>query len=86
MWGAVVGDIAGSRFEGSRGPKDFELLHRRCTHTDATLAEATEGSSANGLEVPSPSLTEASGRRANVTAIRVWEKHLPRARNSMGGA
>ena len=32
MWGAVIGDIAGSRFEGSRGcPKTFELFHRRCT-------------------------------------------------------
>ena len=29
MWGAVIGDIAGSRFEGSRGgPKDSELFHR----------------------------------------------------------
>lgn len=41
MWGAVVGDIAGSRFEGSRGgPKDFELFHRRCTYTDDTVCTA----------------------------------------------
>ena len=33
-----MGDIAGSRFEGSRGgPKDFELLHRLCTYTDDTV-------------------------------------------------
>ena len=38
MWGAVIGDIVGSRFEGSRGgPKDFDLFHRRCTYTDDTV-------------------------------------------------
>ena len=41
MWGAVVGDIAGSRFEGSRGgPKDFEMFHRLCTYTDDTVCAA----------------------------------------------
>ena len=41
MWGAVIGDIAGSRFEGSRGgPKDFELFHRLCTYTDDTVCMA----------------------------------------------
>ena len=41
MWGAVIGDIAGSRFEGSRGgSKDFELFHRRCTYTDDTVCTA----------------------------------------------
>ena len=41
MWGAVIGDIAGSRFEGSRGgPKDFEMFHRLCTYTDDTVCTA----------------------------------------------
>ena len=41
MWGAVIGDIVGPRFEGSRGgPKDFELFHRRCTYTDDTVCTA----------------------------------------------
>ena len=41
MWGAIIGDIAGSRFEGSRGgPKDFELFHRHCTYTDDTVCTA----------------------------------------------
>ena len=41
MWGAVVGDIAGSRFEGSRGgPKDFDLFHRLCTYTDDSVCTA----------------------------------------------
>ena len=41
MWGAVVGDIVGSRFEGSRsGPKSFEFFHRLCTYTDDTVCTA----------------------------------------------
>ena len=44
MWGAIVGDIGGSRFEGSRGgPKDFELFHRLCTYTDDTVCTAAIG-------------------------------------------
>ena len=41
MWGAVIGDIAGSRFEGSRGgAKDFDLFHRHCMYTDDTVCTA----------------------------------------------
>ena len=41
MWGATIGDIAGSRFEGSRGgPKDFDLFHRDCRYTDDTVCTA----------------------------------------------
>ena len=41
MWGAIIGDIAGSRFEGSGGgPKDFELFHRDCMYTDDTVCTA----------------------------------------------
>ena len=41
MWGAVIGDIAGSRFEGSRGgAKDSELFHRDCMYTDDTVCTA----------------------------------------------
>ena len=41
MWGAVIGDIAGSRFEGSRGgPKDFALFHPHCMYTDDTICTA----------------------------------------------
>ena len=41
MWGAVIGDIAGSRFEGSRGgPKSFELFHQDCRYTDDTVCTA----------------------------------------------
>ena len=41
MWGAVIGDVAGSRFEGSRGgTKDFKLFHHRCRYTDDTVCTA----------------------------------------------
>ena len=41
MWGAVIGDVAGSRFEGSRGgTRDFELFHHRCRYTDDTVCTA----------------------------------------------
>ena len=41
MWGAVIGDIAGSRFEGRRGGrKDFELFHPHCMYTDDTVCTA----------------------------------------------
>ena len=39
--GNGIGDIAGSRFEGSRrGRKDVELFHHLCTYTDDTVCTA----------------------------------------------
>ena len=41
MWGAVIGDVVGSRSEGSNGgTKDFELFHHRCRYTDDTVCTA----------------------------------------------
>lgn len=43
MWGAVLGDIVGSRFEFQRPPqksKDFVLLHEACDYTDDTVCTA----------------------------------------------
>lgn len=38
MFGAIIGDIAGSRFEGSNHKsKDFELLAENCSFTDDTV-------------------------------------------------
>ena len=57
MWGAVVGDIAGSRFEGSRGgPKDFELFHRLCTYTDDTVCTAAIADIVLNERNPAPTL------------------------------
>ena len=67
MWGAVVGDIAGSRFEGSRGdPKDFELLHRLCTYTDDTVLTAAVGD------------VVLNDRKPNVTLQRWCRRHPDR--------
>ena len=43
MWGAVIGDIVGSRHEFRSPPtrtKDFEFLHRRCHVTDDSVCTA----------------------------------------------
>lgn len=43
MWGAVLGDIVGSRHEFNRSPpkiKDFEFLHEDCKYTDDTVCTA----------------------------------------------
>ena len=38
MIGAIIGDIAGSRFEWNNiKSKDFDLFHRRCSFTDDTV-------------------------------------------------
>ena len=38
MYGAIIGDIAGSRFEFHNiKTKDFELFHPGCSHTDDTV-------------------------------------------------
>ena len=39
MFGAILGDIAGSRFEFDRGnlSKDFELVTDKCGFTDDTV-------------------------------------------------
>jgi len=39
MYGAIIGDIVGSRFEFDRGPwtKDFELFTKKCSYTDDSV-------------------------------------------------
>jgi ADP-ribosylglycohydrolase len=38
MWGAIAGDIIGSRYEGHRAPPPgFELFHPHCRFTDDTV-------------------------------------------------
>ncbi len=45
MIGAIIGDIAGSRFEFAENPrrKDFELLAANCAYTDDTLMTLAVG-------------------------------------------
>ena len=76
MWGAVVGDIAGSRFEGSRGiPTDFELFHRRCTYTDDTVCTAAIAYIIVNDREPAPTLQRWCRRhpdRGYGGAFRQW--------------
>ena len=39
MYGAILGDVVGSRFEFDRGPwtKDFEFITDRCSWTDDSV-------------------------------------------------
>ena len=60
MWGAIIGDIVGSRFEGTGiKAKEFELLTRHCRYTDDTVCTAAVAASL--LEGLPPDLT-----------LRVW--------------
>jgi hypothetical protein len=54
MWGAIAGDIIGSRFEGHRAPpEDFELFHPHCRFTDDTVCTAAaERRAANRATAP----------------------------------
>ena len=41
MWGAIIGNIVGSRFEGTGiKTKEFELLACGCRYTDDTVCTA----------------------------------------------
>ena len=89
MWGAVIGDIAGSRFEGSRGgPKDFELFHRRCTFTDDTVCTGAIAHIIVADRNPAFTLQRWCRRhpdRGYGGAFRLWiETPVPRPYGSFG--
>ena len=84
MWGALTGDIAGSRFEGSRGGrKDFELSHRLCTYTDDSVCTAAVGEIILNDRRPEVTLQCAAVTRAEATegrfagGSRVARRHPP---------
>lgn len=63
MWGAVPGDIVGSRFEWNRRKsKGFDLLHPACEYTDDTVCTAAVAVAVlNGREPARPCATGAAG-------------------------
>ena len=98
MWGAVIGDIAGSRFEGSRsGPKDFELYHAHCMYTDDSVCSRGHPPerpkarlNTSGL-VPAPPrarlrrVLSQMGRQCRsfaVRELREWRRHAGRSRGA----
>ena len=46
MWGAIIGDIVGSRFEGTGiKTKEFDLLTHDCRYTDDSVCTAAVAAS-----------------------------------------
>lgn len=78
MYGAIIGDIVGSRFEFDRGPwtKDFEFITARCSWTDDTvmtvaIAEALMNAGIEGS-------VEAI-RKECIRSMKRWGKKYPDA-------
>ncbi len=74
MLGAIIGDIAGSRFEWrNRKSKEFTLLHRHCHYTDDSVMSLAVcqalldcGENLKGLE------------RGVIATMQAWGKAYPR--------
>ena len=74
MLGAVIGDIAGSRFEWhNRKSKEFTLFHERCHFTDDTVMTLAICAALLECE-PDESLAELT-----VEAMQVWGRAYPKA-------
>ena len=90
MWGAVIGDIVGSRFEGTRiKTKEFELLTRDCRYTDDTVCTAAVAASL--LDGRPPDLTLRAwchrhpGRGYGGMFARWLEREAPQSYGSFAG-
>ena len=90
MWGAVIGDIVGSRFEGTRiKTKEFELLTRDCRYTDDTVCTAAVAASL--LDGLPPDLTLRAwchrhpGRGYGGMFARWLEREAPQSYGSFAG-
>lgn len=60
MFGAIVGDVIGSRFEGRNNKsKEFDLFHPTCRFTDDSVMTAAVAASFLGLNEPFDDLEEA---------------------------
>lgn len=78
MYGAVLGDIVGSRFEFDRGPwtKDFEFLTDECNWTDDTVMTIAV---AEGLTKAGRDASIETIKRECIKAMKKWGKRLPYA-------
>ncbi|MDO4499684.1 MAG: ADP-ribosylglycohydrolase family protein [Erysipelotrichaceae bacterium] len=77
MFGAIIGDVVGSRFEFRKGNirKDFELFHKDCRFTDDTvmtvaIADALYQSYTNSVD---------EMQEYMIDAMRAWGKKYPHA-------
>ena len=84
MWGAIIGDIVGSRFEGTGiKSKECELLTRDCRYTDDTVC--TVAVAASLLDGLPPDLTlRAWCHRHPGPGLRRDVREAPQAYGSFG--
>lgn len=75
MFGAIVGDVIGSRFEGRNNKsKEFDLFHPTCRFTDDSVMTAAVAASFLGLNEPFDDL-----EKALVLNMKDFGKLYPRA-------
>lgn len=78
MYGAIFGDIIGSRFEFDRGGKrkDFELFTDECNFTDDTVMTIAVG---EALMNAGKDASVEEIHRAVIHSMRAWGRKYPRA-------
>lgn len=78
MYGAVIGDIVGSRFEFDRGPwtKEFELFTPACNWTDDTVMTLAVGEALleSGLRATADEI-----KKACIRCMKRWGREYPYA-------
>lgn len=78
MYGAIIGDIIGSRFEFDRGrkTKKFELFTGECDFTDDTIMTAAV---AEALMDAGPDADEKTIKGAVIRSMKKWGQKYPNA-------
>lgn len=78
MYGAILGDIIGSRFEFDRGPwtKKFELLTDACQFTDDTVMTVAV---AHALLLAGKHATTEEIKAECIHTMKLWGKNYPNA-------
>ena len=78
MYGAILGDIIGSRFEFDRGgwTKDFELLTPKCSFTDDSVMTVAV---AEALVEAGPDASADEIEKACIVSMQKWGRKYPDA-------
>lgn len=78
MYGAIIGDIIGSRFEFDRGnkSKEFELFSKECEFTDDTVMTIAV---AEALMEAGPDADEETIKDLLIKSLKKWGKKYPDA-------
>ena len=78
MFGAILGDIIGSRFEFDRGgkTKDFELITDECCFTDDTVMTIAV---ANAILCVGPEADDATFKNVLIQSMQHWANQYPNA-------